>query len=145
MENRKTFFFNKGSHQGNIKLVEGFKLVKDNSEVEKELTNFFKEAVLILDVNKNSYIINSDSFNIPDSIEKAIIKYKFHARILLTNDKTINQGTFSFKPISKLDIEKEVHLMNLKNATICDSISPKILKINSEASVDVCTTFSMVF
>ena len=136
MENRKTFFFNKGIHQGNIKLVEGFKLVKDNSEVEKELTNFFKEAVLILDVNKNSYIINFDSFNIPDSIEKAIIKYKFHARILLTNDKTINQGAFSFK---------EVHLMNLKKATICDSIPPKILKINSEASVDVCTTFSMVF
>ena len=60
----KPFFSNNGSHQGNIKLVEGDKLLQDDSEVAEELNNFFKEAVSTLDVNENSYIINPDSINI---------------------------------------------------------------------------------
>ena len=68
----KPFFSNNGSHRGNIKLVEGDKLLQDDSEVAEELNNFFKEAVSTLDVNENSYIINPDSINISDPIEKAI-------------------------------------------------------------------------
>ena len=55
MENRKTFSSNKRSHRGNIKLVEGDKLLRDDREVAEELNNFFKEAVLTLDINENSY------------------------------------------------------------------------------------------
>ena len=70
----KPFFSSKGSHRGNIKLVEGDKLLQGDSEVAEELNNFFKEAVSTLDVNENSYIINPGSFNISDPIEKAISK-----------------------------------------------------------------------
>ena len=77
----KLFFSNNGNHQGNVKLVEGDKLLQDDSEVAGELNNFFKEAVSTLDVNENSYIINPDSINISDPIEKAISKYKFHPSI----------------------------------------------------------------
>ena len=83
----KPFFSNNGSHRGNIKLVEGDKLLQKDSEVAEELNNFFKEAVLTLDVNENSYIINPDSTNISDPIEKARSKYKFHPSILLINGK----------------------------------------------------------
>ena len=106
----KPLFSNKGSDRGNIKLVEGDKLLQDDTEVTEELNNFFKEAVSTLDVNENSYIINPDSINISDLIEKAISKYKFHPSILPINDKIVNQDKFSFKPISKLDMEKEVQL-----------------------------------
>ena len=41
----KPFFSNKGSHRGNIKLVEDDKLLQDDSEVAEELNNF-KEVVL---------------------------------------------------------------------------------------------------
>ena len=54
----KRFFSNKGSHRSNIKLVEGDKLLQDDSEVSEELNNVFKEAVTTLDANENSYIIN---------------------------------------------------------------------------------------
>ena len=74
----------------------------------EELNNFFREAVSTLDINENSYIINPDSKNIPDPIEKAKSRYKFHPSILLINDKIVNQDKFFFKPISKLDMEKEV-------------------------------------
>ena len=57
-KNVKPFFSNNGSHRGNLKLVEGDKLLQDDSEVAEELNNFFKEAVLTLDVNENSYLIN---------------------------------------------------------------------------------------
>ena len=71
----KLFFSNKGSHRGNIKLVEGNKLLQDDSEVAEELNNFFKEANSTLDVNENSHILNLDSINISYHIEKAISKY----------------------------------------------------------------------
>ena len=57
----KPFFSNNGSHRVNIKLVEGDKLLQDDSKVAEELNNFFKEAVSILDVIENSYIISLDS------------------------------------------------------------------------------------
>ena len=60
----KAFFSNNGNHRGNIKLVEGDKLLQDDSEVAEELNNFFKEAVSTLDVNENSYMINPDSIDI---------------------------------------------------------------------------------
>ena len=132
----KPFFSNNGSHRGNIKLVEGDKLLQDDSEVAEELNNFFKEAVSTLDVNENSYIINPDSINISDPIEKAISKYKFHPSILLINDKIVNQDKFSFKPISKLDIDKEVQLINPKKTSTSDSIPPKVFKLSSEVSAD---------
>ena len=55
----KPFFSNKRNRRGNIKLVEGDKIVQDDSEVAKALKNFFTEAVLTLDINENPYIINS--------------------------------------------------------------------------------------
>lgn len=39
----KPFFSNKGSDQGNIKLLEGDESLQDDSEVVEELNNFFKE------------------------------------------------------------------------------------------------------
>ena len=132
----KPFFSNKGSDQGNIRLVEGDESLQDDSEVVEELNNIFKEAVSTLDVNRNSYITNPDSVNISDPIEKAISKYKFYPSILLINDKIVNQDKIFFKPISKLDMEKEFQLINTKKATTSDSIQPKILKISSEVSAD---------
>ena len=81
----KPFFSNKGSHRGNIKLAEGDKLLQNDSEVAEEL-NFFKKAVLTLNVNENSYI---------KSYKQAY-------------DKIVNQNKFFFKTVSKLDIENEV-------------------------------------
>ena len=117
-------------------MVKGNNLLQDDSEIAEETNNFFKEAVPTLDVNENSFTINPNSIIISDPIEKAISKYKFHPSILLINDKIVNQNKFSFKLISKLDIDKEVHLINPKKASTSDSIPPKILNIYSEVSAD---------
>ena len=39
----KPFFSSKGSHRGNMKLVEGDKLLQDDIESVEQLNNFFKE------------------------------------------------------------------------------------------------------
>ena len=51
-------------------------------------------------------------------------------------DKIINQDKFSFKPISKLHIEKEVQFIDPKKESTSDSIPPKILRISLEASAE---------
>ena len=94
-------------------------------KLRKNYATSFKDAVSTLSVNESSHIINLDSINI------AITKYKFHPSILLVNDKIVNQDKFSFKPISKLDLETEVQLINPKKETTSNSIPPKILKISS--------------
>ena len=68
-----------------------------------------------------------------------VIKHKFHPSIVLINGNMVNQDKFSFKPISKLDIEK-VQPINPQKS----SIPLKILKISSKLSADVLQTFSMI-
>ena len=98
METAKPFLSDNGSHWGYTKLVQDNKSLQDDSEVEKKLSNFLKEALWTLDINKNPYIINPDPVNISNPNEKTISKFKFHRSILLINDKIVNQGKFSFKP-----------------------------------------------
>ena len=109
--------------------------VSNNKLFWKTVKPFFsiKEAVSTLDVNENAYIINPGSINISDPIEKALSKYKFHPSILLINDKVVNQDKFSFKPVSKLDIDKEVQLNNPKMRVL---VTVFHLQISSEVSAD---------
>ena len=88
----------------------------------EELKNSFEGAFSTLDVIENSYIINPDSKNISDPIEKAISKHKFIPSMLLINDNIVNQEIFfTFKPISKLDNKKEVQLINPKRQLLVTS------------------------
>ena len=75
-------------------------------------------------------IINHDSSNLSDPVDKAICKYKFHPSILLNKSKLENQKLFSFQSISKFDMEKEIQNIDLKKATTKNTIPPKILKIS---------------
>ena len=51
------------------------------------MNNFFKNAVLTLDIKENSYITNYNISYITDPIEKAIEKCNFHSSILLIKEK----------------------------------------------------------
>ena len=110
----KLFVSNKRTHQGKLKLTEGDKLLQDDSAVAEELNNFFKEAVTTFDVNRNSYIINPDSINISDPIEKAISKYKFHPSILLINDNIVNQVSFPLNQYLNYTSKKKFNLLSQK-------------------------------
>ena len=72
----KPFFSNKGDHGSNIQLVEDNELLQDDQNIADELNTFFKNAVSNLSINENTYIINHDSGNLSDPIDKVICKYK---------------------------------------------------------------------
>ena len=63
-------------------------MLQDDKNIAEEMNNFFKNAVLTLDIKENSYITNHNIPYITDPIEKAIEKYKFHPSILLIKEKT---------------------------------------------------------
>ena len=104
-------------------------------KIAEEMNNFFKNAVLSLDINKNSYIT---SHNIPytnDPIEKAIEKYKFHLNILFIKKETkCEANSFDFAPVTLNDVEKEIKKLNPIKATTFNIIPFKMLIKTSNIS-----------
>ena len=135
-ETVKPFFSNKGDHGSNLQLVKDNELLQDDQKIADELNTFFKNAVSNLNINENTYIINHNSGNLSNPVDKAICKYKFHPSILLIKSKLENQKLFSFQPISKFDMEKEIQNIDLKKATTKNTIPPKILKVSCNTSAE---------
>ena len=51
----KPFFSNKGSFGNKIKLVENDEFLQDDKYIAEEMNNFFKNALLTLDIKANYY------------------------------------------------------------------------------------------
>ena len=92
--------------------------------VSKELNIFFQNATKALNINDNSYLIDSSS-SITDRIDK-VNTYKSHHSILLIKQKLENADHFSFKEVSISETEKEMRELNSTKATIIGSILTKI-------------------
>ena len=110
----KPFFSYKGDCGSNLQLLKDNELLQDDQKIADELRTFFKNAVSNLNINENAYIINHNSGNLSDPVDKAICKNKFHPSILLIKSKLENQKAFSFQPISKFDMEKEIQILILR-------------------------------
>ena len=76
----KPFFSNKGDRGSNMQLVEGNELLQDDQKNADKLNTFFKNSVSNLNINENTYLINNDSGNLSDPVDKAICKYKFQIK-----------------------------------------------------------------
>ena len=51
-------------------LVEGNKLLQDDQNIANELNTFFKNAASNLNINENTYVINHDSGNFSDRVDR---------------------------------------------------------------------------
>ena len=95
--------------------------------VSEELNKFFKNATRGLEINENSYIIDTDSNEI-DSVEKAINKYRNHPSVFLTKSRLKNIPSFSFNKVGLSGIETELDLINPRKTTTSNGIPQKLLK-----------------
>ena len=95
--------------------------------VSEELNKFFENATRGLEINENSYIIDTDSNEI-NSVEKAINKYRKHPSVLLTKSRLKNIPSFSFNEVGLSEIERELNLINSRKATTSNGIHQKLLK-----------------
>ena len=84
MENCKTSFSNKGNYGDKIKLVENEEFIDDDPKFAEELNNFFKTAVVSLDIHGNPYTVENVE-NMSDPVEKAIKEFEFHQAFFLSN------------------------------------------------------------
>ena len=74
-----------------------------------------------------SYIIDTDSNEI-NSVEKAINKYRNHSSVLLIKSTLKNIPSFSFNEVGLSEIERELNLINPRNATTSNGVPTKLLK-----------------
>ena len=56
--------------------------------------------------------------------------------ILLIKRKLENGKLFSFQPISNIDMEKEIQIIDLKRTTTKNTIPPKVLKVSCNTSAE---------
>ena len=99
----------------------------DDHLVSEEFNNFFENATRSLEINENSYIIDTDSNEI-NSVEKAINKYRNHSSVLLIKSTLKNIPSFSFNEVGLSEIERELNLINPRKTTTSNGISPRLLK-----------------
>ena len=96
----------------------------DDHLVSEEFNNFFENATRSLEINENSYIVDTDS-NEVNSVEKAIN----HPSVLLIKSTLKNIPSFSFNEVGLSEIERELNLINPRNGNRVKWHPPKTSKI----------------
>ena len=93
----KPFLTDKGVSKNNISLIEGAKIITEDSDVAETLNNYFDEAVLHLGINEPSeHLI--ENHHVYDPIDSILLKFSNHPSILMINDIMINAtSSFSFQ------------------------------------------------
>ena len=129
----KPFLSDKGTGKDNITLIEGDKIVQDDTEIAEIMNECFGNAVASLNLDIPIEYTNNEQVDMGDPIENIVLKYSNHPSIKLIN-KNVAKDNFSFKPVSVVDIEKQVRALNINKSTMSNSIPPKILKENQ----DIC-------
>ena len=105
----------------------------DDHLVSEKLNKFSENATRGLEINENSYIIDTDSNEI-NSVEKGINKYGNHTSVLLIKSRLKNIPSFSFNEVGLSEIERELNLINPRNATTSNGIPPKLLEFTKTIS-----------
>ena len=115
-----------------ITLVNGQDIITDDPKLAKKFSTFFEEAVSNLDIQENSYLI--DSTNFEDPVDQAIDKFKAHPSILKINEMISINKSFNFRKVCLNEVEEQIQKLNVRKANTFKNIPPKLLKDNS----DVC-------
>ena len=110
-------------------------IIFDDTLASKELNNFFQNATKTLNINENSYIVDS-CFSITELVDKAINTYKSHPNIFRMKQKLENVDHFSFKEVSKIENKKELRDLISNKAIIFGNIPTKVLKQSSKSCSD---------
>ena len=94
------------------------KTLSDDTLGSGEMNNFFfQNAAKTLNINENSYIVDSSS-SISAAVDKTINADKSHPGILLIKKKKEeNVDHFSLKEVSVSELEKQLGKLNSNKAT----------------------------
>ena len=133
----KPFFSDKTPSNCNITLVENEEIITDPSRCTEIFNNFFADAVLSLDIDRNLNV--NDSAIDDNPVEKAIDMFKNHPSIIKINQAGFLKDKFSFLHVSDDIVVKVINTIDSSKAYQKDNIPPNILKQNNEISALVLT------
>ena len=123
----KPLFGDKGGTKAKIVLVEGDKIINDDSEVAQTFNDFFDDAVKSLGISDNEVLLTK--VDLPSGkVLDAIKMYEAHPSILKIKENVVVNTEFSFSPVSLDDIHSELKALNTKKAIPFMSIPPRQLK-----------------
>ena len=135
MEDCKAISFGKRKFFEKINLVEKDKIVSEDIEVAEILNTYFSESVNNLEIQENSYILNSAD-HLLDPIDKALYKFDNHPSILKIREK-VNGAKFRFSSVTLQELVREINSLNPKKANTSNSIPVTNLKENTDIIVNV--------
>ena len=120
-----------GSKSNKITLVEGGKVLTDDTKIAETFNSFFGNIVNTLNIEKDESIF-CDTGDETDPLLRAIKKFSKPPSILRIRQYFKNPTEFSFVPVDKDVIAKEIKNLNTKKAAPQDDIPVKILKLNND-------------
>ena len=124
----KPFFSNKGATREKYTLIEEEEILDDDQKISTVFNDFFSNIVYNLNIPQyEDQNVNLD--NIDDPLEIIKEKYKNHPSIVAILDKKFDKS-FSFQPVSKEEIEKEILALQDEKAVQQSHIPTKIVKMN---------------
>ena len=124
----KPFFSNKGATREKYTLIEEEEILDDDQKISTVFNDFFSSIVYNFNIPQyEDQNVNLD--NIDDPLEIIKEKYKNHPSIVAILDKKFDKS-FSFQPVSKEEIEKEILALQDGKAAQQSDIPTKIVKMN---------------
>ena len=115
----------------NITLVEDSNVITDDKSIAENFNLFFGNIIDTLGIKPyKEGTQNTDS--IDDPVLKAIFKYKNHPSIIKIKQHIPEPKTFSFHNVSKVEIEKQINLLDKSKAQQQTDIPTRIIKDNTD-------------
>ena len=127
----KPLLSNKIISNEKITIVEGDKIIRSDKETAKVLNEFFSNVVTNLNIPQFNQI-DRTSENIRDPVIKAIVKYRAHPSIIAIKENCASKSNFNFSFVEKVDILKEIKMLQSNKATQNTDIPTKLIKDNAD-------------
>ena len=99
------------------------------------MIEFFSNVVTNLNISQFNQI-DLTSENISDSFIKTIAKYRAHPSVIAIKEKCTSKSNFNFSFVEKVDILKEIKMLQSNKATQNTDILTKLIKDNADIFVE---------
>ena len=120
-------FSGKISRKEKITLVDGEEIITKDKEVCETFNEFFKDAMLSLDINENKFLL-TDIDNITDPVQVAIKKFEIHPSILEIQNNVI-PSNFSFSEVNIADVENKIKKLTPKGVAHLEIFLPSLSRL----------------
>ena len=119
-------------------MVENESIIEEPYKIAETFNNFFISAVSNLNIPR--YVDSSITFDhVDDEILRVVEKYNNHPSAVAIKNKNVN-SQFSFRPITKSEIYKEILNLDISKASQDSDIATKIVKANADIFTEILFT-----